>query len=86
MVIRSTVKPHEKSPEEGSEDRQPKDRRAASKSSASGAPSVTIVTAPPAVPTPARGAGAPAVTVAAVAEPEFVAHEWTSGRPDGGIV
>ena len=24
MVIRSTVKPHEKSPEEGSEDRQPK--------------------------------------------------------------
>lgn len=27
MVIRSTVKPHEKSPEEGSEDRQPRSRR-----------------------------------------------------------
>ncbi|HEU4720286.1 MAG TPA: hypothetical protein VFS59_02905, partial [Gemmatimonadaceae bacterium] len=27
MVVRSTVKPHEKSPEEGSEDRQPKPRR-----------------------------------------------------------
>jgi hypothetical protein len=27
MVIRSTVKPHEKSPEEGSEDRQPKGKR-----------------------------------------------------------
>jgi hypothetical protein len=52
MVIRSTVKPHEKSPEEGSEDRQPKTTpRAAARTVASPA-------AAPAVPEDFCGVGA----------------------------
>jgi hypothetical protein len=41
MVIRSTVKPHEKSPEEGSEDRQPPTRRPTASSAAAPSPAAT---------------------------------------------
>jgi hypothetical protein len=80
MVIRSTVKPHEKSPEESSEDRQTgKDR-----------PPVAIVAAPPTV---VAGAPAAPLTTAhgaggATIEPgqDYSSHEWSSGFPQAGIL
>ena len=79
MVIRSTVKPHEKSPEESSEDRQA-DRGKA----------MTIISAP----APVVG-GVPAASVAtahdaggATMQPgqDYAAHEWSSGFPQAGIL
>ncbi|MGA9768674.1 MAG: hypothetical protein WBV94_06520 [Blastocatellia bacterium] len=53
MVIRSTVKPHEKSPEEASEDRQPKTGQANGATGTSGTSATPPVTAPPeSVPAP----------------------------------
>jgi hypothetical protein len=81
MVIRSTVKPGEKSPEEGSEDRQPKVPREAP----TGGTTVTVNA-------PAQGGQLPAAQQRRVAvagnggDPDFQSHEWTSGRPDGGII
>jgi len=60
MVIRSTVKPREKSPEEGSEDRQPR----APKTSPAAAP---VPPVPPAAPPPAEGGGVLALPPAALA-------------------
>lgn len=54
MVIRSTVKPHEKSPEESSEDRQKKEQ----------APTVTQPVAAPLTTTPPRTAVSPPPTIA----------------------
>ena len=80
MVIRSTVKPHEKSPEESSEDRQTRKDR----------PPVAIVAAPPTV-----VAGAPAAALStshgaggATIEPgqDYSSHEWSSGFPGAGIL
>jgi hypothetical protein len=80
MVIRSTVKPHEKSPEESSEDRQTgKDR-----------PPVMIATPPQTL-----VAGAPAGALAtahdaggATIDPgqDYATHEWSSGFPQAGIL
>lgn len=69
MVIRSTVKPHEKSPEEGSEDR---------KAAAAAPPAV----APPA-PVAAPIAAAPG-TAANIQPPQqpFVPHEWRDDAPN----
>lgn len=80
MVIRSTVKPGEKSPEEGSEDRPLKG------GGTTGGPMVTVVsaTAPGSSAPAASQARAPARAVAM--DPEFEPHEWTSGRPDGGVL
>jgi hypothetical protein len=74
MVIRSTVKPHEKSPEEASEDRQKPTTPVAQ-------PAATrAVTSPaaPSVPTPAT----PGLT-------DFVPHQWLPGvhqDPNAGVL
>lgn len=69
MVIRSTVKPHEKSPEEASEDRQPR----------------SAVTAAPDSPAPNAGQPAPnavqAVPAPRADDPLFRPHQW-AGRTD----
>jgi hypothetical protein len=80
MVIRSTVKPHEKSPEEGSEDRQ-KGSAVPSSGAAvrSGQRTAASVVAPASVLTAAAGA-------AAVHDPEHAPHEWATGEPDEGII
>jgi hypothetical protein len=60
MVIRSTVKPREKSPEEGSEDRQPKrTARAAGEAGEAGAEPAAAVQPRPAGQQPAPAGGAP---------------------------
>ena len=77
MVIRSTVKPNEKSPEEGSEDRKSntaapnarRDGRAAAARS-------TIVVAPVTTPTTGDSAG----------YARDVPHEWSVGDPRGGVI
>lgn len=79
MVIRSTVKPHEKSPEEGSEDRQPKDRRGP----APPASPKVVIQVPSEQGTPER---APSSAVVSAAAPDFQPHEWASGRPQGGVL
>jgi hypothetical protein len=77
MVVRSTVKPHEKSPEESSEDRQTEKGKA------------IVVSAPSA----AAGGAAPFVATAhdvggATLQPgqDYSAHEWSSGFPGAGIL
>ena len=58
MVIRSTVKPHEKSPEEASEDRQPSSKRSDEGSGTPSAPAPTVrlsATPPPVVVASATG-------------------------------
>ncbi|HYD51954.1 MAG TPA: hypothetical protein VEA99_04980 [Gemmatimonadaceae bacterium] len=78
MVIRSTVKPREKSPEEGSQDRQP--ARVGLVSGAGGArpPQVHVAVASPAPP-PAPPAHE---------DPRFggFAHQWSAGDPEGGVL
>jgi len=84
IVVRSTVKPHEKSPEEASEDRQDKGKSESS---------VKIVAAPaqppaqqPAAPRP-RPPAEPEAPVAAVpADKDFVKHEWAVGDADEGEI
>ena len=66
MVIRSTVKPHEKSPEEGSEDRQPKASKASPPAPAEAAPAAPAAAAAP-VPGLPEAALAPAQAPAAAA-------------------
>jgi hypothetical protein len=82
MVIRSTVKPHEKSPEEGSQDhRDPTALRV----TLNGQPPTS---APVSSPSPAGSAGSAAATapLVGVTAPAFEAHEWASGHPDEGIL
>ncbi|SEN88591.1 hypothetical protein SAMN05428959_103601 [Duganella sp. CF517] len=67
MVIRSTVKPHEKSPEEGSEDR--KNTAAAPPAAALPAPTPAPVPADQAKPVEQPATGYPA-------EKSFVPHQW----------
>ena len=91
MVIRSTVKPREKSGEEGSEDRAA--TRAAPPAPAGGATplaaGVTRTMPSPATP-PATTAGVATVpTVPAtvpVVEPPFEAQTWAEGAPEEGIL
>ena len=78
MVIRSTVKPHEKSPEESSEDRQ----KASAKTGETGTPVGRVLvsrTAPASVLTAAAG-------VSGVDDPNHTPHEWATGEPDEGII
>jgi hypothetical protein len=69
MVIRSTVKPHEKSPEEASEDRAAK--KPEDKAVTVNVTSGTAAVEPPASP--------PAPAAQAAAAPAFEPHEWASG-------
>lgn len=72
MVIRSTVKPREKSPEEGSEDREARSRDAAA-----AAPSLAAAPAPAAA---AHAAADRALAATAAASPAtFVPNEWREG-------
>lgn len=66
MVIRSTVKPHEKSPEESSEDRQPRTVRAVPQPAAPAGPA----------PVAATGAAPSAAVTADYDDPEFVPNRW----------
>lgn len=79
MVIRSTVKPHEKSPEESSEDRQTDKGKG-----------VTVVTTPATVVSGAAAASAATSHDAggATLQPgrDYEAHEWSSGFPQAGIL
>lgn len=83
MVIRSTVKPHEKSPEESSEDRQtssePK-RTQASPPPPSGA------AADEAAEAAATANAASAATALALAGGAFEPHEWRQGDAQAGVL
>jgi hypothetical protein len=72
MVVRSTVKPHEKSPEEASQDRQVKEKPVVPLPAPAAAASRTTVVVP--------------ANAAPTAPPVFTPHEWSSGRADGGIL
>jgi hypothetical protein len=77
MIIRSTVKPHQKSPEEGSEDRQ---------TSPAAAAVVAPVSAPARTVAPAAAAIAAAAPVISPDAADFTPQEWAAGHPDGGIL
>jgi len=78
-VVRSTVKPHEKSPEESSEDRQTggKDR-----AKSAGAPTVVVATGTAAAPATVHSSAGAAVDPGA----DYQNHEWSSGFPDAGVL
>jgi hypothetical protein len=80
MVIRSTVKPHEKSPEESSEDRQSRSDQMKALFARGTGPG----TAGSARPAPTRAHSA----AGAVADPgaDYAGHEWESGHPEAGII
>jgi hypothetical protein len=90
MVIRSTVKPKEKSPDEGSEDRAKEKSKsgtttAAEIAAAATAAAVGVIANPRAQPpvTPPSSAVAEVADV----EPLFIANEWATGdNPQEGII
>ena len=90
MVIRSTVKPHEKSPEESSEDRQ---KPEAGKSKAEGS-SVTVNVQPTGaaarggtIVPPVMAAGVAVATRAAEDPPDdYAPQEWAVGEPEEGVL
>jgi hypothetical protein len=84
MVIRSTVKPHEKSPEEGSQDHR--DPTALRVTLNERPPTSAPVSAPSAASPPATSGGAVAAQLIGVPAPAFEAHEWAIGHPDEGIL
>jgi hypothetical protein len=75
MVIRSTVKPREKSREEGTEDRRSAPAAASAQS-----------TAPPPVVLPAGANVGVTSPSGRGATREFRSHEWATGNADGGIL
>ena len=79
MVIRSTVKPREKSPEEASEDRQKPATNAPQKMPTRSVHGVASLAAPASVLTAAAA-------VAGEEDPNHVPHEWATGEPDEGII
>jgi hypothetical protein len=80
MIVRSTVKPHEKSPEEGSVDRG----AASSSDAGTGASGAMARGATPLVVVNAAANGANAAKAAA--PPEQLPHEWAVGNPQGGLL
>jgi hypothetical protein len=83
MVVRSTVKPHEKSPEESSEDRQKEPAK----------PSTTTVTPPADGRKSAVGTATAAAIITAAAavaagpkDDEAPPNEWAAGDPEEGIL
>jgi hypothetical protein len=79
MVVRSTVKPHEKSPEESSEDRQTGSKDQAKSSSA---PTVVVARGTAAAPATVHSSAGAAVDPGA----DYKDHEWSSGFPDAGVL
>jgi hypothetical protein len=80
MVIRATVKPREKSPDEGSEDRKPP-RTAATTPPDAGQPSAAAPGVTPATKPVATTAGR------AADDPDFEPHEWKNrSDPDEGVI
>jgi hypothetical protein len=80
MVIRSTVKPHEKSPEESSEDRQ------TSKDKSSDAPPPSEAPKPAAAVVAPRATAPPEPPPVTIPEVRGEPHEWASGKPDEGVL
>ena len=85
MVIRSTVKPHEKSPEEGSEDRQAKGKKDTESAAAEGAALGAAAGAAAAAAGGQQAADGPAepVSVARTPEPPFEPHTWANNKEEG---
>jgi hypothetical protein len=92
MIIRSTVKPHEKSPEEGSEDRQPKAQAGAEAGAGAlllPAPEVAAAFEAAAGPGPAPPPPPERVTAPAgapAAGTDFKPQQWADGHADEGIL
>ena len=89
IVLRSTVKPHEKSPEEGSKDRQGAKGKESPSSQVASPPAGNP--SPPPRPSPfaeiiTAGAALAAASVNGTSEPEDT-HQWAAGDdPDEGII
>jgi hypothetical protein len=84
IVLRSTVKPHEKSPEEGSKDRQAsEDKPAPSAQTASKQPSSPAQPPSPFAEIITAGAALAAATVGA---DDGDLHEWAAGDPEEGVI
>ncbi len=85
MVIRSTVKPKEKSPDESSEDRSAGQAPAATPSRPAAGPGVSD---PAAVGDgdPAQLLGASITSTVALADDAYEPHEWVSGDPQKGLL
>ena len=78
MVVRSTVKPDEKSPDESS-----KDKQSGNNTSKSQPPSTVVVAT--------NGAASPTTTHSAAgaaidAGDDYKSHEWSSGFPEAGVI
>lgn len=83
IVIRSTVKPHEKSPEEGSRDfRDP----TAVNLTLNGQPPTSAPVSAPATTSASGGAPTSRAPVLGIPTPVFEAHEWAAGYPEEGIL
>lgn len=80
MVVRSTIKPHQKSPEESSVDRQNGSSYATLQTNAQSASpaSITNIVMPPPANGTASSSRSPIV--------EFQPNEWASGHPNGGVL
>jgi hypothetical protein len=90
MVIRSTVKPHEKSPEEASEDRQartstPPPTLGANQLAGVGAGTGSAAAGGAASGAIGGGTGGAAAQPPSPAE-AFEAHEWADGNPQEGLI
>jgi hypothetical protein len=78
MVIRSTVKPHEKSPEEASQDKQSDKEKSKSQPTST----VIVATGTAAAPTTTHSASGAAID----AGDDYKGHEWSSGFPEAGVL
>ncbi|MEP6729770.1 MAG: hypothetical protein ABJE10_03985 [bacterium] len=85
MVIRSTVKPHEKSGEEASEDKTTSKGKTVSSEPPPDAPALPTATASP-EPTPATPSSPPSPPSITVTTPAGASNEWASGAPDEGLL
>jgi hypothetical protein len=87
MVIRSTVKPNEKSPPEASEDRQKSREKVKVEVNpvvdARSTAAAALATAPGTALTAGAAGGAPVIDIP---EPPHTPHEWETGDPDEGII
>jgi hypothetical protein len=84
MVIRSTVKPNEKSPPEASEDRQkPKEKVKVEITPAAETNRDGTATRPS---TPVSTAAATNASTVVIPEPPHAPREWATGEPDEGIL
>jgi len=89
MVIRSTVKPHEKSPEESSEDRQ-KAPKLSTPASGTATVAAGLPTSVAAVPTtPAAGSPQPSLQQVPKIDADFVERQWKpaiAANSDEGVI